>query len=120
MRLYLIESQVPELRLLPRRVRRLVVRHALAMLRGRARLFSWLPSLTCAIGGLAGAVIGAKPPWKTGMLSAVWSYSGLGVGAVVGGFAGLHLQRWRLRPYLRRAIEEHVRSGKKREDLNAP
>ena len=127
MRPYLIESQVPELGLLPRPVRRVVVRQALAMLREGARLFSWLPSVTCAIGGLAGAIIGAellgyaaahgyvqKPPGMTSdwmMLSAVWSYSGVGIGALLGGFAGLHLQRWKLRPYLRRAIEEHENIG---------
>ena len=59
MPLYLIESQVPELRPLPRSVRREVVRQALAMLRGAARVFRWLPSFMCVIGGVIGAIVGA-------------------------------------------------------------
>ncbi len=123
MRFYLTESQVPELAPLPREVRRIVVHQALAMLRGRERMFAWLPGLMCAVGGLAGAMIGAgllgyaallgyvqKPVGITGdwlMLSAVWSYAGVGIGAFLTGYAGLHVQRWKLRPYLRKALEKY-------------
>jgi hypothetical protein len=120
MRLYLTESQVPELRPLPRSARRLAVRHALAMMRGKARVFCWLPALMCLAGGVVGALVGVellgcaamhgyvqKPAALTGhwiMLSTIWSYSGVGIGAVSAGFVGLHLQRARLRTYLRRTI----------------
>src|SRR5882724_11566997 len=118
MRLYLTESQVPELKPLPRSARRLAVRQALAMMRGKARVFCWLPPFMCVAGGVVGALVGVellgyagmrgyvqKPAGVTGdwiMLSAIWSYSGVGLGAVSAGFVGLHFQRARLRPYLRK------------------
>jgi hypothetical protein len=117
MRVYLTESQVPELGPLPPPLRRLVVRQALAMLRGGARILSWLPSLMCAVGGLAGALIGAKLVGYAasvgyvhepqGVLPVIWSYTGVAIGSVCAGFVGLHLQRSKLRPLLRRAIGEH-------------
>src|ERR1041385_6344598 len=118
MRLYLTESQIPELRPLPRSAGRLAVRHALAMMCREARHFCWLPTLMCAVGGVTGALVGAEllgyaaslgyvqiPAGITGdwiMLSTVWSYAGVGIGGASAGFVGLHLQRSKLRHYLRR------------------
>ena len=127
MSLYLIESQVPELGPLPVSLRRVAIRRALAMMRAEARPFCWLPTLLCVVGGVAGALIGAdllghavrlgylqRPPAASGgdwiMLSAAWSFTGVAVGAVSAGFVGLHLQRLKLRPYLRRAIGEQAKT----------
>jgi hypothetical protein len=121
---YLTESQVPELACLPAPFRRTLVTHALAMMRGSARFFCWLPTLLCAAGGLGGSLLGIEllrcavrlgyvhnPPALNGdslTASAIWSYTGVVVGGVLAGFTGLHVQRAKLRPYLRRAIEEYV------------
>jgi hypothetical protein len=85
----------------------------------------------CLVGGILGGLLGAgllsyalstgyvqKPARVAGgwvmtgewiMLSMVWSYSGVGIGAICAGFIGLHRQRHKLRPFLRKAIEEHER-----------
>jgi len=117
MRLYVTDSQVPELKLLTPDLRRLVFRRALALMHVRSRLSCWLPVLLCFIGGVAGAFFGAallghfhlsrasvSGDWM--VQSIVWCYSGVCIGAFSGGFAGLQLRRCRLRPYLRRVIEE--------------
>jgi hypothetical protein len=77
----------------------------------------------CLAGGVIGGLVGAallghaalvgyvqKPPAMTGdwiTLSMVWSYTGVGIGAVSAGYMGLLFQRYRLRPFLRKAIAEH-------------
>ena len=117
MRVYFIDSQVPELRPLPPTLRRLVVRRALALLRLHGRVFCWLPNLLCVVGGVVGWLLGAAllayihqaPASINGdsiFQSFVWSYSGVAVGAFSAGFIGLQLQRLKLRPYLRSVIKE--------------
>jgi hypothetical protein len=80
----------------------------------------------CLLGGILGGLLGAamlsyalsagyvqKPGRMTGewiMLNMVWSHSGVGIGAICAGFIGLHLQRCKLRPLLRKAIEEYERA----------
>jgi hypothetical protein len=83
----------------------------------------------CLLGGILGGLLGAgllacalsaryvqKPLTRmTGewiMLNMVWSYSGVGIGAICAGFIGLHLQRCKLRPLLRKAIEEYEHAPK--------
>jgi hypothetical protein len=117
MKIYFTESRIPELKPLPVPLRRVTMVRALETMRCQRRLFYWLPALLCALGGVSGAFIGAAllsffyaaPPalngdWITN--SACWSYAGVGVGAFSAGFLGLMLQRWKLRPYLGKAIRE--------------
>src|SRR6266478_4908236 len=105
MLVYLTESQVPELRSLAPSLRRLVVSRALTLMRSETRLFCWLPTCLCVIGGVVGALLGTMmlsylhPAQLTGdgmIRSMVWTYSGVGVVAFSAGFAGLLLQRWKL------------------------
>jgi hypothetical protein len=124
MPLFLSESQIPEIGLLPATLRRAIVRGALVKMRKEARIFCWLPTLSCVIGGAAGwatspVLLGAavqlgyirRPSGLTGdwlTLAMVCSYACMGVGAFSVGFIGLLLQRSRLRPYLCRTIAENV------------
>jgi hypothetical protein len=119
MHIYLTDSQVPELKPLPRIVRRLVIRRALVIMRSHAPLFCWVPTLFCIVGGVAGSFLGAtlvacfhEAPATFGSGRAeqgmVWSLSGTVLGACTAGFIGLHLQRWKMRPYLRRVIDDFV------------
>src|SRR5882762_4834633 len=118
MRVYITESQVPELKSLTSDLRRLVSRRALALMRLHGRLFCWLPTLLCFIGGVTGAFLGSallghfhlNPATTSGDLmlqSMVWCYAGVGIGACSAGFIGLQLQRSKLRPYIRKVIEEY-------------
>jgi hypothetical protein len=119
MRVYLTDSQVPEVRALPAAVRRLVIRRALGIMRSRARLFCWLPTLLCVIGGFSGSLLGGplldhfhqapafiNVDWTTQCM--IWSYSGVAIGAFTAGFIGLQLQRWKLRAYLGSVIDNCI------------
>jgi hypothetical protein len=124
MPLLLSESRIPELGPLPVALRRAIIKSALAEMRQEARLFCWLPTLLCIVGGAAGWVTGPvllgyavqfgylrKPAGLTGdwlTLLMVCSYAGTVTGAFAVGFIGLHFQRSRLRPYLRRVIAQYV------------
>jgi hypothetical protein len=118
MRVYITESQVPELRALTPDLRRLALQRAFALMRLHHRLFYWLSTLFCVIGGVMGTFVGLAfvghlhlplgiegDDWL--LQNMVWSYSGIGVGSFSAGFIGLQLQRWKLRPYLRLATEAY-------------
>jgi len=118
MSVYVIDSQVPELKPLTREHRRMVFRRAVALMSLRSPFFCWLPTFLCALGGLAGALLGSGLLGRFHPGSAtmgvypvlegfVWMYSGVGIGAVTAGYVGLHFQRRKLRPYLRNVIEAY-------------
>ena len=118
MHIYFADSQIPELRDLPAAVRRVVVRRALGILRSQARLFYWLPTLLCVVGGVCGSLLGVAllsyfrqaPTAINGdwiFQSIMSSYSGVGIGACTAGFIGLQLQRWKFRPFLGGIIENY-------------
>lgn len=112
MRVYLSDSQIPELKYLPSVVRRVVVQRALAAMHADSRSFYWLPTALCVVGGLAGYLPGALLGawlWKTSTapfsgvnmtISMFSSYSGVAAGAVLLGSLGLIWQRSKLRRYL--------------------
>ena len=120
MHLYLTDAQIPELGLLPRESRRVVMLRALKMLRADSRLFYWLPVILCALGTPVGSMVGGllvqllhpQPTTPFGdriVLIICGTFGGIGVVAFFAGFIGLLFQRWKLRPYLRQAIEAQGR-----------
>ena len=129
MRLYLTESEVPELEPLPPAVRRLVVEQALAMLCEEARIFGWLPSLLCFPGGLIGGLVGeallvcavslgyvqqlSTPSGDWLMANMILWCGGVTAGAALAGFLGLHFQRAKLRPFLRKVIAEREKKAQR-------
>lgn len=113
MSIYFTASQIPELRDLPKAARRVIVGHALGILRSRARLFYWLPTLLCAVGALGGVYLcGTLLPHSYHLPakldpSVFECYLGLGAGFATG-FIGLQLQLWKLRPLLHSVIDDYI------------
>jgi hypothetical protein len=121
MNIYLTLSHAPELRELPREVRRVVVSRALDNLRSRARLFYWLPNLLCLICGVGGPILlggfvvrlfdhfhlipnSLNESPAGGLLNipiAILTGS-------IAGFIGLQFQNWKLRPLLPKVIANFI------------
>jgi hypothetical protein len=123
MQFYCTESKIPELQPLSRASRRVVVLRALRLLRADSWFFYWLPVILCAIGASVGSLVGGmsalllhpNPPTAVGNRmgqSIVGSFCGTSIFAFSAGFIGLLIQRWKLRPYLRRVIEEQADADK--------
>jgi len=112
MRIYLTDSQVPELRNMPPNVARTVLLLAVRLMRSEAKLLTELPILFCALGAPVGSYVGG---WMVGALGLAQPLSGdqisaclagLGVGGLLGGFVGRQIRIPNLRRYLRRVIDE--------------
>ncbi len=107
MKFYFIYSKIPELVNLTRLRRKLVYQCALeALLRERPSAMT-----VCSFWFLGCILIGALAGWLT-VTSCHLSHpiliatAGGGAGAIIGSFIGLQFLTARLRPYLRRVLEE--------------
>jgi hypothetical protein len=114
MRVYITELRMPELGELKPEVRRWVLLRAFALLRLNDRFFYWVPTLlgvaalvTCC--SIAKATRDYLPNYqglmKETLVDMMWLYNVPMIGAILGGFIGLQLQRWKLRHYLRDVIQ---------------
>jgi hypothetical protein len=117
MTLYLSLTSLPDLTDFPEPVRRLVVRRARALMRRDTKLPDWLPTIFAASGGVVGSLLEFltaaylfphKPLPEQINLQVVLNPASACAGGLVGGFIGLQLQICKLRPYLRRALEDHA------------
>ena len=107
MSIYLSSDQVPELSVLSKSQRHLVVRGAFELLRNAqpaAAVLAGLPGLGAIFGFFA--VSGLLSFFLIGHSSVV-SIGGGVVGAIVGAKVGAHIFRTFMRPYYRRYIEGH-------------
>lgn len=112
MKIYLTDSQIPELRDIPPKLARAVLLVGVKLMRSDARLLTELPILLCAVGcplgscvaGWAVCAFGLAQPRGGDQMTAC--LLGLGVGGLLGGFIGRQIQIPTLRRYLRRAIDE--------------
>jgi hypothetical protein len=119
MHIYFTISQVPELRELPKEVRRIIICRAFRILRSRARFFYWLPNLLCLVGGFGGSFLLARllghshliPMSGNRMLDGgiLEILSAIMMGWIAGSI-GLQLQYWKLRPLLQIAIANYISS----------
>jgi hypothetical protein len=111
MKVYLTDSQVPELKDVPPKVARTVLMLAVDLMRSDTKLLTELPILFCALGAPLGSYVGG---WAVGTLGLArplggeWAgcYVGLCIGGVLGGFIGQQMRIPILRRYLRRAVDE--------------
>ena len=113
-------TDAPELAAYPPSVRQLLVKRAEALLCADSKLADWLQVLLVVSGGLLGVVIGLevqvvyfspKPLSEAFLQAMVCCYAGVAVGGLLGGFVGLQLKAWKLRPYLCRVIQDYVRQA---------
>ena len=109
MKLYLTDSQIPELTTLSRRQRRLVRQGAFAMLRSERPSAASIGSVLTGsfAGGLAVAGNGVSHVMGAEHKLVVMMAFGL-AGAIVGSLVGAQFLTHWLRPYFRRFIEEHT------------
>ncbi len=116
MALLIALTNVPELADYPPSIRQMLVRHAQALLRFDCRFAGWLQVVLSVGGGLLGVAAGlcvevlcfpGRSVTDALPVAMVCNLLGAAVGGFSGGFIGLQFQARKLRPYLRRAIEEY-------------
>lgn len=109
MKLYFSNSQVPELKPLTRRQRKLVFQCALEALLSEDPSTLWFGLPWLGGGIVSGAVVGWVAAASCGLSpSKAMLAAGAGglVGVIAGAFIGGQLMTARLRPYFRRVLEE--------------
>jgi hypothetical protein len=112
MHIYLTDALVPELKQLSSQLRRVVRLRATNLMKSRGRILLWLPVFSCAIGAVAGACLGGPVVSHLTIAGDTMSRQLLVplavpiIGGFLGGFLGNQVLFWRLRPFLRQALEE--------------
>jgi len=109
MQLYILHTKVPELASLKRAQRRLVCKGAFRLLCEERPSARWVAGLPGGIGAALGFLVAV--PLSHLVASDGYALGLLCLGALTGGFIGAVVgalcSTGRLRPYLRRFIEEH-------------
>jgi hypothetical protein len=111
MRIYLIDSQIPELRKMPPKVARTLLLLAVRLMRSEAKLLTELPILFCALGAPVGGYVGGWVVRALGLAPLLGGESvgcgvGVCIGGLLGGFIGRQIRIPNLRRCLRRVIDE--------------
>jgi hypothetical protein len=120
MKVFLNESQIPELAGLDARQRQRLLGSALVVLKQTQRPSCWLPVILCCIGAVVGFVLsvlavvlylwhpmGPGHPWPERYAAErpLFGMAGAALGGMLGGFVGKQLLLRRLRPILRQMTE---------------